>query len=172
MEMIMMKWWKTPQAAAVWTVLRVWLGIQWLEAGWHKVADGFDAGGFMQGAIAKAAGDHPAVQGWYAGFLENVALPNADLFSTLVAWGEVLVGVGLILGAATIPALIAAAFMNLNFLLAGTTSTNPILYTAAIILLFTGAGAYYWGIDRFAYPFIKTMMKGGQGIGKREAHTH
>ncbi|EFV74899.1 DoxX family protein [Cytobacillus oceanisediminis] len=167
-----MKWWKTPKTAVVWTILRVWLGIQWLEAGWHKVAGGFNAGGFMQGAIAQAAGDHPAVQGWYAGFLENVALPNADIFSTLVAWGEVLVGIGLILGAATIPALIAGAFMNLNFLLAGTTSTNPILYTAAIILLFTGAGAYCWGVDRFAIPYIKTMIKGGHGIGKKEAHTH
>ncbi|RIW29005.1 DoxX family protein [Bacillus salacetis] len=153
-----MRWWKTPQAATLWTVLRIWLGIQWLEAGFHKLTDGFDTTGFLQGAIAKAGGDHPAVQGWYAGFLENAALPNAELFNTLIPWGEVLVGVGLILGAATIPALLAGAFMNLNFLMAGTVSTNPILFTAAIILLFTGAGAYCFGVDRFAIPFIKNVM--------------
>ncbi|MGF2614820.1 DoxX family protein [Rossellomorea vietnamensis] len=154
-----MRWWKTPQAAMVWTVLRIWLGIQWLEAGWHKVADGFDTTGFLQGAIAKATGEHPAVQGWYAGFLENVALPNTQLFNILIPWGEVLVGLGLITGAATIPALLAAAFMNLNFLLAGTVSTNPVLYTAAIVLLFTGGGAYFWGIDRFALPYITKRLK-------------
>ena len=30
----------------------------------------------------------PSVQGWYAGFLENLALPNAGLFNVLVPWGE------------------------------------------------------------------------------------
>lgn len=163
-----MKWWKTSKVSIVWTVLRIWLGIQWIEAGWHKVTGGFEAGGFMKGAIAKAAGDHPAVQGWYAAFLENVALPNADIFSTLVAYGEVLVGIGLILGVATIPALIAAAFMNLNFLLAGAVSTNPILYTAAIILLFTGSGAYYWGVDRYAMTYLKSLF----GKGKNNLHKH
>jgi thiosulfate dehydrogenase (quinone) large subunit len=156
--MVKMKWWKTPQAATVWTVLRIWLGIQWLEAGWHKLTDGFDTTGFLQGAISNAAGEHPAVQGWYAGFLENAALPNAELFNILIPLGEMLVGVGMILGAATIPALLAGAFMNLNFLMAGTVSTNPILYTAAIILLFTGGGAYYFGIDRFLVPFVKNAM--------------
>lgn len=164
-----MKWWKTPQAAVIWTLIRVWLGIQWIEAGWHKVTSGFDASGFMKGAIAGATGDHPAVQGWYSAFLETVALPNADLFSTLVAYGELLVGIGLILGAATIPALIAAAFMNLNFLLAGTTSTNPILYTTAIILLFTGSGAYFWGVDRFAIPYIKNLL--GKGVNENKKQT-
>lgn len=154
----MMKWWKTPQVSVAWTILRIWLGVQWIQGGWHKVVDGFDASGFIQGAIAGASGDHPAVQGWYAAFLEGVALPNADLFSHLVAYGEVLVGIGLILGAATIPALIAGAFMNLNFMLAGTTSTNPILYTVAMILLFAGSGSFYWGVDRFAVPFIKAQF--------------
>lgn len=154
-----MKWWKTPVASAVWTLVRIWLGIQWIEAGWHKVTDGFDASGFMQGAIAKASGENPAVQDWYAAFLKGFALPNADLFSFLVAWGELLVGIGLILGAATIPALLAGAFMNLNFLLAGTTSTNPILFTVAVILLFAGSGSYHFGVDRVAIPYLKDLFK-------------
>lgn len=69
-----------------------------------------------------------------------------------------LVGVGLIIGFMTIPALLAGAFMNLNFLLAGTVSTNPILYTAAIILLFAGRGAYYWGADHWVIPYLKQMI--------------
>lgn len=145
---------KGPKMAIIWTVLRVWLGIQWLEAGFHKLTGGFDAGGFLQGALAKAGGEHPAVAGWYATFLEGFAVPNVEIINVLIPLGEVLVGLGLILGAATIPALIAGAFMNLNFLLAGTVSTNPVLYTLAVILLFAGAATYYYGVDRFAVPFL------------------
>lgn len=155
----MMRWYKTPYAAVVWTVLRVWLGLQWIEAGYHKLTGGFDATGFLKGAMAAATGEHPAVQAWYADFLQQFAMPNVGIFNTLIPWGEMLVGLGLIVGLATIPALIASAFMNLNFMLAGTTSTNPILYTAAMILLFAGAGAYYFGLDRYAVPFIKGYFK-------------
>ncbi|WP_066070026.1 DoxX family protein [Neobacillus soli] len=154
-----MRWYKTPQSAVVWTVLRVWLGLQWIEAGYHKLTGGFDAGGFLKGALANATGDHPAVQGWYADFLTQFAVPNVQIFNVLIPWGELLVGLGLIVGLATIPALIAGAFMNLNFMLAGTTSTNPILYTAAMVLLFAGAGAYLFGIDRYTVPFIKGYFK-------------
>ncbi|MEQ2526863.1 DoxX family membrane protein [Robertmurraya yapensis] len=154
-----MKWMKNPKVAVAWTILRVWLGIQWIEGGLGKITGGgFDASGFIKGAIAGAGGEHPTVQGWYAAFLEGVALPNAEIFSFLVQWGEVLVGLGLILGVATIPALIAGAFMNLNFMLAGTTSTNPILYTVAMILLFAGTASYYYGVDRFAVPFLKKQL--------------
>ena len=153
-----MRWWENQMVSVVWTVLRIWLGVQWLEAGWHKVTDGFDAGGFLQGALAKATGEHPAVQGWYAEFLEGFAIPNVELFNALIPWGELLVGIGLIAGFMTIPALLTGAFMNLNFLLAGTVSTNPILYTAAVILLFAGQGAYYWGADRWIIPYMKLLV--------------
>ncbi|MFS1516152.1 DoxX family protein [Cytobacillus sp. Hm23] len=153
-----MSWIKGPKMAVLWTLLRIWLGVQWIQAGWEKVTGEFDASGYLQGAIGKASGDHPAVQGWYATFLENVAVPNVGLFNFLVAWGELLVGIGLILGAATIPALIAGAFMNLNFLLAGTTSTNPILYTVAFILLGVGTASYYWGVDRFVINYVRNRQ--------------
>ncbi|WP_338473414.1 DoxX family protein (plasmid) [Niallia sp. XMNu-256] len=160
------KWWKTPGVSAIWTIIRIWLGVQWLTAGWGKITGGFEVNGFLQGAIAKAGGETPIVQGWYAGFLESVVLPNAGLFNVLIPWGEFLVGIGLILGAATIPALIAAAFMNLNFLLAGTISTNPEYLALAVILLFVGVGGYYWGIDRVALPALKEYF-----INKRNGGT-
>jgi thiosulfate dehydrogenase (quinone) large subunit len=160
-----MKWLRGPRMAMIWTVLRIWLGIQWLEAGVHKVTGGFDATGFVHGAIGKAGGDHLVVQGWYANFLEAFALPNIGLFNILIPFGEVLVGVGLIIGAATIPALVAGAFMNLNFLLAGTTSTNPVLYTVAILLMVANTAAYYYGADRILVPYLKQRM-----INRRHKH--
>ena len=144
----------------LWAALRIWLGYQWLVAGFGKVTGsgwvGSSAGtaitGFLKGAVAKAGGDHPAVQGWYAEFIKSVALPNAVAFSYMVSIGEIVVGISLILGVLTTVGLIAGAFMNLNYLLAGTTSTNPNMYTVAFILLFVGANAYAIGLDPFIFP--------------------
>jgi thiosulfate dehydrogenase (quinone) large subunit len=97
------------------------------------------------------------IKGWYAEFLEGFALPNMELFNILIPWGELLVGIGLILGLATIPALIASAFMNSNFIMAGVGlySTDSKLFAVAMILLFIGKGRYYFGLDRFVIPYIK-----------------
>jgi thiosulfate dehydrogenase (quinone) large subunit len=111
------------------------------------------------------------IRQWQAGTPHSWStFPNAGLFSFLVTWGEILVGIGLILGAATIPALLAGAFMNLNFMLAGTTSTNPVLYTIAVILLFAGTGTYYYGVDRFAIPCIKEHFGKDKGKGINKFH--
>ena len=53
----MARWYEGKAMAGIWTLLRVWLGIQWLQAGWGKVLGGFDATGYLNGAIAKAAGE-------------------------------------------------------------------------------------------------------------------
>lgn len=143
--------------AVLLTVLRVWLGVQWLKAGFGKVTGGFDASGYLNGAIAKSQGENPIVQGWYASFLEAVALPNAGLFSFLVAWGELFVGLGLILGALTVPALVAGGFMNLNFLWAGTISVNPTLLLVTAVLLLTAKSAAYFGADRFFIPAVREI---------------
>ena len=155
----MKKWYENKFVALIWTALRVWLGVQWLTAGWGKVTGGFDASGYLQGAIAKAGGEAPIVAGWYAAFLENFALPNAKVFSFLVAYGEVLVGLGLIVGCLTVPALIAAAFMNLNFLFAGTISTNPEYLAFAVILLFVAKGTMYYGADRIILPIAQDKWR-------------
>ncbi|WP_409304390.1 Crp/Fnr family transcriptional regulator [Peribacillus sp. SCS-155] len=138
----------------------MWLGIQSLEAGWHKVADGFDTAGFLKGAIAQAGGERPAVAGWYTAVLKH-GIANEEVINFMITWGELLVGIGLVLGAATIPALLAGVFINLNFTLAGTTSTNPAPNTVVMILLFAGTGEYYYGADRYIIPFIKRYTDTG-----------
>ena len=147
----------------------IWLGVQWIQAGWHKLADGFDAAGFLQGAIAKAGGEAPTISSTYASFLEGIALPNVQVINVLIPWGEFLIGIALIFGVLTVPALIAAAFMNLNFLWAGTISTNPTYLLAAVILLFAAKGAMYWGIDRYLMPVVKGAYEQRKQDGKHKA---
>jgi thiosulfate dehydrogenase (quinone) large subunit len=167
-----MKFFRDKRFAILWTVLRIWLGYEWISAGIEKISNpawvGSKAGvaitGFLKGALAKATGEHPLVQGWYANFVQSVALPNAKVFSYLVAYGEVLVGISLILGALTIVGLLAGAFMNLNYMLAGTTSTNPNLYTAAILLMAAGANAYVFGLDRFILHRLSKLFNKNSNI--------
>lgn len=92
------------------------------------------------------------MQAWYAVFLKSVVLPNAQLWSYLVTFGEVLVGIALILGLFTGIAAFFGSIMNLNYLLAGTVSTNPVLFVIATLLVLAWKIAGWWGLDRWVLP--------------------
>jgi len=96
--------------------------------------------GFVNGAPRKTAGEHPDVTGWYATFLRDAVLPHVGFWAHLVAWGEVLVGVGLILGVLTGIAAFFGGLMNVNYLLAGTISSNPLLFVLATWLVLAWRG--------------------------------
>ena len=153
----------------IWLVLRIYVGWEWLSAGWGKLHNaawtGAKAGtalsGFINGALSKATGEHPDVQGWYAGFLQGVVLPNAGIWSYLVAWGEFLVGVALILGIFTGIAAFFGSFMNVNYLMAGTVSTNPILFVIATWLVLAWKTAGWIGLDRWILPALGTPWRPG-----------
>jgi thiosulfate dehydrogenase [quinone] large subunit len=155
--------------AWIWIPLRFYAGWQWLSAGLGKLGSpawtGSNAGaavtGFIRGALEKTAGDHPDVQAWYATFLENIVLPNAAFWSQLVVWGEILVGVALIAGIFTGIAAFFGGFMNMNYLLSGTVSTNPILLAIAIFLVLAWKTAGWWGLDRWALPALGTPWRPG-----------
>lgn len=150
--------------APLWMIIRLYLGYEWLMAGWGKLVHpagvwvGAKAGaavtGFIQGALTKTGGDHPDVSGWYASFLQQVALPNAVLFSYLVTFGEIFVGVALILGLLTGFAAFFGGFMNASYLFAGTVSTNPLLLLLAIVLILAWRVAGHWGLDRWVLPLV------------------
>jgi thiosulfate dehydrogenase [quinone] large subunit len=150
--------------AFFWLVVRIYVGWQWLSAGWEKlhtsIWSGPDAGGalsgFINGALSKTAGAHPDVQGWYAYFLQHIVLPHANLWSHMVTYGEVIIGVALIIGAFTGIAAFVGLFMNLNYLLAGTVSINPILFVFSIGLIMAWRISGYIGVDRFLLPFFGT----------------
>lgn len=152
-------------ASYVLAVARVWLGYQWLMAGWGKVAGEFSAVGFLRGAIANSQGERPLVQGWWAAFLENFALPNAALFEFMIAWGEVLVGLGLIFGALSLLAAFFGMVMNFSFLLSGAISVNPQMILVSFILLSGGCNTGVIGLDRWIMPFLKTRLLGWRSAG-------
>ncbi|MEK4026661.1 DoxX family protein [Sporosarcina sp. FSL W7-1283] len=151
------------RSGLIWLVIRVYVGFAWLKAGWGKAMSdawtGENAGvaihGFVSGALKKSTegGD---VTNWYASFLENVVLPNAKVFGFIVAYGEMLVGLGLIFGLLTGIAAFFGAFMNVSFLFAGTLSTNPLLFILATWLVLAWKVAGWYGLDRWALPMLGT----------------
>ena len=148
----------------LWLAVRLYVGYEWLMAGWEKVTNpawvGPDAGGaltgFITGALTKASGAHPDVQGWYAYFLQNAVLSHPAIWSGVVAYGELLVGIALIIGMFTGIAAFFGLFMNLNYLLAGTVSVNPVLFTLSIGLILGWKIAGYIGVDKYLLPKLGT----------------
>jgi thiosulfate dehydrogenase (quinone) large subunit len=74
----------------------------------------------------------------------------------LIAFGEVLVGIGLIIGAFVGIAAFFAALMNWNFIMAGSASTNGLLLVGAILLILAWKNAGYFGADYFLLRLLGT----------------
>lgn len=151
------------RSAIIWLLIRVYVGYTWLTAGWGKIHSdawtGDNAGvaiqGFVNGALAKSQ-EGADVAGWYASFLENSVLPNATVFSFIVAYGELLVGLGLIVGLLTGIAAFFGSVMNVSFLFAGTLSVNPVLFILSTWLVLAWKVAGWYGLDRWALPKLGT----------------
>jgi|YelNatPaOPRAMG01_1025707.scaffolds.fasta_scaffold00290_30 thiosulfate dehydrogenase [quinone] large subunit len=162
--------------AWLWLILRLYAGYEWLVAGWQKLLSpawiGAEKGsamrGFIQGALSKTGGSHPDVTGWYATFLQDVVLPHTHFWSYVIAIGETLVGIALILGIFTGIAAFFGSFMNMNYLLAGSVSSNPILFIIAVLLILAWKTAGWWGLDRWVLPALGTPWSRGTLFQKEE----
>lgn len=161
--------------APLWLVARVYLGYQWILAGSHKVwgadrwiardgPDGLGLKAFWDRAIAIPAQGTPAIKyDWYRTFLTYMD-DNGwyHWFSWVIALGEMTVGVLLIIGAFTGLAALAGATLNFNFMLAGSASTNPVLFILAILILFGWKVSGWIGVDRWLLPALGTPWEPGQ----------
>ncbi len=150
---------ESPRSAPLWLGARVYLGYEWLQAGWHKVVDpGWMAGGSLQAYWERAValpegGRAPITYDWYRDFLQGLLSGGHQTwFAPLVACGEVLVGVALIVGALVGVAAFFGALMNMSFMLAGSASTNPVLFTLGISMILAWKVAGYIGVDRVLLP--------------------
>jgi len=106
--------------------------------------------GFQPKRVAEFAAENPV--GWYKDFLEGIVVPNAKVFASLQAYGEVAVGVGLVLGLLTGLTALVGLFLALNYGLAtqwmtfGQQGFHLLLITSMVIFLFARAGRR-WGVD-------------------------
>src|SRR5712692_6813214 len=98
-------------------ILRIGVGLWWLESVRHKDLAGFLRGGSM-GWVESLTKDHPIPA--FAALIRASALRNerTRLFSSwLVVFGELSVGVSLTLGLLIPAGAIVGIFLNLNYFL-------------------------------------------------------
>jgi thiosulfate dehydrogenase [quinone] large subunit len=165
------------RAGLVWLPVRLFLGFTWLEAGLHKATGTgwLDGGAALKGywtaAIAVSnTGKGPITYDWYRDFLTYLLNGgHYTWFAPLITFGEMLVGIGLILGALTGIAAFFGAFMNMSYLLAGSASTNPVLFALAVGLIMAWKVAGYYGLDRVLLPVLGTPWASGSLPGKSSA---
>jgi thiosulfate dehydrogenase [quinone] large subunit len=162
------------RAGLFWLPIRLFVGFAFLEAGIHKLlpegkamgAGWLDGGasllGYWQKAVAiPDAPARPAITfEWYRDFLNLLIANNAQTwFGYLIVFGEIAIGVGLVVGILSGVAAFFGALMNMSFLLAGSGSTNPVLFTFAIGLILAWRVCGYYGVDRYLLPALGVPWK-------------
>jgi thiosulfate dehydrogenase [quinone] large subunit len=156
--------------APFFTVARVYVGWQFLQAGYHKVTgdgwlnqDGSALKGFWERAVAiPQTGSPPIKFDWYRDFLQFMLDHHwYTWFAWIIAFGETIAGIALIIGALTAFAALGGAFMNFNFMLAGSASTNPVLFLLALLLIAGWKVSGYIGLDRWLLPLLGTPWQAG-----------
>lgn len=154
--------------SVLWLVLRVWLGYQWLHAGLGKLGNPawVDGGAALKGfwssiVVVPADGRPPIAFDWYRNFIQFMLDAEAyTWFAKIVAYSETIIGIALILGLFTGIAAFAGGFMNWNFMMAGSASTNPMLFTISVGLILAWKIAGYLGADYFLLPLLGTPWSG------------
>jgi thiosulfate dehydrogenase [quinone] large subunit len=135
---------RAPVALRQWPIvlLRVYSGVFFLYHGVGKIRhDDFAAAlsNFLTGKLDSSFS-------FYRAFIESVVLPNKEIFSSLVSWGELTIGLALIVGLATRYAAFFGAFMVLNFWFAkgvsvfAGTNHDIVWFVILIVLGFIPAG--------------------------------
>ncbi len=156
------------RAGLFWLPIRLFLGFSWLTSGIGKATgEGWLDGGSALAAyweravsIPEAPARPPISYDWYRDFLNILLGGNHETwFGWAITFGEIAVGIGLILGALTGIAAFFGALMNMSFLLAGSASTNPVLFTAAIGLMLAWRVAGWYGLDRYLLPMLGTPWR-------------
>jgi thiosulfate dehydrogenase [quinone] large subunit len=150
------------RAAWLWLPLRIWLGYQWIDASLHKIGNpawvstGEALKGFWANAVlVPDSGRPPISYDWYRTLIQWLLNTESyTWFGKLIAYGEMVVGIALILGMFTGIAAFFGGFMNWNFMMAGSASINPMMFlvSAGIFVAWKVAGQI--GVDRFLLPLI------------------
>ncbi len=159
---------QTVRVAWLWVIFRLFLAATWIPAGWGKLHNpawmsGAAIEGFWKNAVSVETGS--ITYEWYRSLLQFMIDAGwSTWFGPLMAYLELTVGVLLVLGAFTGIAAFTGAFLNLNFMLAGVASSNPIMFLASILLILAWKVAGWYGLDRWlltrlGVPWMRPQAK-------------
>lgn len=141
-------------AAGALPALRIYTGLVWLTYGKSKFEPDW-AGGKHEflSAVTFAASSTGEP---FRSFLHHVVIPNQAVFANLIAFGETLVGISLVLGLLTKAGSLGGAFLAANYYFAtgryslyfGIESIELMLLALSVYLLIAPSGASF-SLDAF-----------------------
>ncbi|MEN6482632.1 MAG: DoxX family protein [Anaerolineaceae bacterium] len=159
----------------IWLIARLYLGYTWITSGLGKLSNpawvqtGAALKGFWENAVMiPEAPARPAISfDWYRAFLQFMLDSGSyTWFAKVVVASELLIGIALILGIFTGIAAFFGGFMNWNFMMAGSASSNPVLFSIAILLILAWKTAGWIGLDRWILPALGTPWQLGRLFAK------
>lgn len=172
--------------AWLWLVIRVYLGWLWLDSGRTKLQEdrwmdgGLAVRSFWERSIqAPEQNRPPLAYDWYRDILQFML--NHEWYTwvgPMVAVGETLIGIALILGFATGASAFLGSFLNINLMLTGAAATNPLLFGPAIVLMLAWKTAGWIGLDRWVLPIAgkpwsrRAAQKKGTTTGQQRRPAH
>jgi len=144
--------WRTAPLRSGWTAflvfLRLFYGLFFFLAGLNKLKRGGDYASHLHEMFAQRLTElNP--DSFASLYLENFGMPFAAPISYVVAYGELLAGIGLLLGLLARPAAILAFFILVNIAIGGYYDASLLPFFAMnITFLFYPLGRKF-GLDRF-----------------------
>jgi thiosulfate dehydrogenase [quinone] large subunit len=161
-----------------WALLRIFLGFLFVMAGTEKLLGNFN-GTALTGTLTSwinGGGGVPSDPNlWYVGFLKGTVIPHASLFAGLVAYGETLVGIFLILGLSTSIVALIGAFLNANYYFAAAQTSASIqmvnaLFIVVELLFALACVGQFYGLDQPLFGYLRRRRKEGKvGISSSKA---
>jgi thiosulfate dehydrogenase [quinone] large subunit len=131
--------------------LRVVVGIFFVGEGLSKL-EWYSSSEFLKLDIDRFAQNAPAASAWYQ---RHIAYPGIEAWARLIPTGEMLIGIALIIGLLTLPALIIAFVLVLNFnftngvLFSWRFFSNPyaLLLLSCLLVLMNGKAGNFFALD-------------------------
>ncbi|NQZ06824.1 MAG: DoxX family membrane protein [Algicola sp.] len=134
------------------TLVRINIGVMFLIAAYAKLIAGDGWPGRMVGFLNFQA---EKSFGFYRDFITSVVVPNKEAFGYMVAYGELFVGLSLLLGLTTRWGAMVGVFLVSNFIMAKgvffwTPSSNDAMYILALLALLFVNNKDMLGLDNLA----------------------
>ena len=137
--------------------LRLFLGITFVYAGIQKLTDpqyfNRSAPGYIGKQIIAFANKSPIHD-----FLITVVVPHATFFGALVAFGEIAIGIGALVGFLLRPASFFGMLLSLMFFLSASWNVYPYFYGADIVFVFAWITMLLAGPLRSGLPTLDAIL--------------
>ena len=158
-------------AAPLFLGMRLFLGWEWLESGLRKYSDPrwIETGEALRSYWERAAAipvppaKPPITYPLYRSVIEFMLENGWEVwFKYVIIFGEILVALGLLLGALTAIAAFFGMLMNFSFLYAGSVSSNPTFIILGVLIILGWRVSGWWGLDRIMLPWLGAPWERGQ----------